>query len=133
MSNNHYNKAHSFSGISEVTVREANGADTRALERLAQLDSSTVPAAPVIVAVLGGEIRAAASMRDGTAIADPFRPTAGLVAMLRMRAGYPVEVAGSPIKAIGRSFGGRSSRDPRVPAPSAPAVPGIPTAPGHAA
>lgn len=133
MSNNHYNNVHSASGISEVTVREANGADARALERLAQLDSSTVPAAPVIVAVLGDEIRAAASMRDGAAIADPFRPTAGLVAMLRMRAGYPVEVAGSPIKAVGRSLAGRSRRDPRVPAPSAPSVPGMPTAPRQAA
>lgn len=130
MSNNDYNQVQGSSGISEVTVREANGADARALVRLAQLDSSTVPATPVIVAEVGGEIRAAASMRDGVAIADPFRPTAGLVAMLRMRAGYAVEGAESPVWALGRSA---SSRDPRVPVPSAPSVPGLPTAPGHAA
>ena len=68
-----------------VTLRLGTAADGRALRRLAALDSSEVPAAPVIVAEVGGELRAALSLIDRTVIADPFHPTAELVKRLVKR------------------------------------------------
>jgi hypothetical protein len=70
-----------------VVIRLAVAADVPALDRLAQLDSApAVPHAPVLVAESDGELRAARSLVDGRSIADPFRPTAGLLALLETRA-----------------------------------------------
>jgi hypothetical protein len=69
--------------VTAVTIREASADDAEALRRLAQLDSSPVPATPVLVAEADGRLRAALSIEDGTAIADPFHPSAGLVSLLR--------------------------------------------------
>ena len=57
-----------------------------ALERLAQLDSRHAPRGAVLVAEVGGELWAAISIDDRRAIADPFRPTGELVALLEERA-----------------------------------------------
>jgi hypothetical protein len=69
-----------------VTLRPAFPDDDCALARLASLDSATPPTPPVLLAEVGGEIRAALSLTDGTVVADPFHATAGLVALLRTRA-----------------------------------------------
>jgi hypothetical protein len=69
-----------------LTIRPATPADAGALRRLAALDSSAVPAEPVLVAEIGGELHAAVSIADGTVVADPFRRTAGTVAVLRVHA-----------------------------------------------
>ena len=69
-----------------VTIRYGAERDNRALARLAALDSSAIPPEPLLVAEVGGELRAAYSLRDGSAVADPFRPTAHLVALLGTRA-----------------------------------------------
>jgi hypothetical protein len=70
-----------------VTIRMAVPADSEALDCLAQLDSAPPPApVPMLVAEVGGELRAALPLRGGRAIADPFRPTADLVAILTERA-----------------------------------------------
>jgi hypothetical protein len=69
-----------------VTIRYGSDRDARALARLAGLDSSPVPPEPVLVAEVGGELRAAYSLRDGSAVADPFSPTAHLLALLGTRA-----------------------------------------------
>jgi hypothetical protein len=54
---------------------------------LAQLDSAPAPKpVPTLVAEVGGELRAALPLDGGRAIADPFRPTAELVAILAERA-----------------------------------------------
>lgn len=70
-----------------LTIRMAVPADAVALRRLAQLDS-TPPPEPVamLVAEVGGELRAALSLDGGPAIANPFQRTGGLVAMLVARA-----------------------------------------------
>lgn len=70
----------------EVTIRAATAADQRSLERLAQLDSGSVPRGYVLVAELGGELRAALPVSGGPAIADPFAPTAPLTELLEVRA-----------------------------------------------
>jgi hypothetical protein len=65
----------------------AVSADAEALRRLAQLDSAPAPApVPILVAEVGGELRAALPLHGGPAIADPYRPTVGLVALLAERA-----------------------------------------------
>ncbi|HET6546836.1 MAG TPA: hypothetical protein VFG79_00175 [Solirubrobacter sp.] len=69
-----------------LTIRHSTAADDRALDRLAALDSSTAPAAPVLLAEVDGRLIAAVSARDGRAIADPFTRSAEAVALLRRRA-----------------------------------------------
>jgi hypothetical protein len=71
-----------------VVVREAADSDRQALSTLAQLDSARVPAEPLIVAEVGGELRAAVSIEDGSVIADPFHHTAELVALAELRAAH---------------------------------------------
>ena len=68
-----------------LTLRFAFPDDERALRRLAALDSAAVPPTPALVAEVGGELRAALSLSDGSAIADPFHFTQELTALLRAR------------------------------------------------
>ncbi|MCW2986630.1 MAG: hypothetical protein JWR63_4200, partial [Conexibacter sp.] len=69
-----------------VTIRPAFPDDAHALARLAALDSSRLPTGPLLLAEIDGEPWAAVALRNGRAIADPFRPTAALVDLLRRRA-----------------------------------------------
>jgi hypothetical protein len=69
-----------------LTVRLATNADRPALERLAQLDETTAPAAPVLVGVVMQRPVAALSLCDGSVIADPFTPTRDLVELMSLRA-----------------------------------------------
>src|SRR5205085_10221270 len=66
-----------------ITIRPASARDALALTRLAALDSAPIPPAPVLLVEVDGELRAAVSGQDLTAVADPFRQTAGLVALAR--------------------------------------------------
>jgi len=68
-----------------VTVRLAEAADRAALERLAGRDNNPVPTGEVLLAAVDGEVRAALSLDSATVVADPFRPTAELVELLRLR------------------------------------------------
>jgi hypothetical protein len=69
-----------------VLIRAARGSDGAALSRLAGLDSSAVPAGSLLLAEADGELVAARSLSTGAAIADPFRPTADVLALLALRA-----------------------------------------------
>jgi hypothetical protein len=71
---------------SQIMIRPAYADDQRALHRLAALDSAAVPASPLLVAEVDGELVAALSLHDRVAVADPFRPTADIVALLRAHA-----------------------------------------------
>ena len=55
-----------------ITLRGASPDDQTALRRLAALDSASLPSAPVMIGEVDGELRAAVSIADSTAIADPF-------------------------------------------------------------
>jgi hypothetical protein len=68
-----------------LRIRQARPADAAALERLAALDSSQVPAGDVLLAEVGDELWAAYSLDDGEHIADPLRPSANAVLMLAQR------------------------------------------------
>ena len=70
-----------------VVLRRASHHDAAALTRLAQLDSAPRPSGEMLVAELDEQIVAAVPFDGGRAIADPFRPTAELVELLRAQAG----------------------------------------------
>jgi hypothetical protein len=124
MSNNHSNNLeHEI--VEGIVIREATAADRAALTHLAELDSSRAPAAPVLIAESGGELRAAISTVDGQLIADPWHVTADLVEVLGIRAGLRPHLNGSRLRSLGRSRWGRKARQ-RAPRPSSPSVPGLP-------
>jgi hypothetical protein len=68
-----------------VTIRRAHPEEPGVI-RIAALDSSSVPVAPLLVAEVGGHVRAALSLEDGRSIADPFHPTRDLMDLLRAHA-----------------------------------------------
>src|SRR5687767_14756500 len=71
----------------DVTIRIAAGDEWDAVDRLADRDSAPPPPREaLLVAEVGGEMRAAVSVRNGYAIADPFRRSREHVALLRARA-----------------------------------------------
>jgi hypothetical protein len=69
-----------------ITIRAAGEADSPALARLQQLDGHRLPGGPRLIAEVGGRPVAAAEIRTGSTVADPFSPSAGLVSLLRLRA-----------------------------------------------
>ena len=70
-----------------VVLRVAGAPDDRALRDLAALDSAHLGPGPHLVAEVGGELRAAVSLSDGSSVADPFHATAAYVELLHARAG----------------------------------------------
>jgi len=76
----------SMSPASTIVIRRAVTGDIAGLARLATLDSARPLTGEILVAEHDGTARAALSLHDGRAIADPFLPTAGDVALLRTRA-----------------------------------------------
>ena len=71
---------------SPLTIRRADIADSGALAHLAALDSSDPPRGDTLVAEVARELWAAVEIESGSAVADPFRPSADLVELLRFRA-----------------------------------------------
>jgi hypothetical protein len=80
-----------------ITIRPALPGDARALAGLADLDSAPVPAGTLLVAEADGQLRAALSISDGAAIADPFHPTAATLQLLAARA---AQLRGRPRRRI---------------------------------
>jgi hypothetical protein len=68
------------------TIRIATAHDDEALGRLAALDSKAPLEGTVLVGETAGTPAAAISLSSGRAVADPFVPTAHLLATLRVRA-----------------------------------------------
>lgn len=69
-----------------IVIRRSRAGDHSAVARLARLDSKPVPAGPLLVAEVDGELEAALPVLGGPAVANPFRPTAHLVSLLALRA-----------------------------------------------
>jgi hypothetical protein len=76
----------SMTSTASLTLRPAAADDAPWLERLAALDSRSLPAGPLLVAERDGQLVAAVSEPTLEAIADPFEPTADAVALLRRQA-----------------------------------------------
>lgn len=70
---------------SPISFRLATSADSRALTHLAGLDSAPALTGIVLMAERDGELVAAIALGSGTAIANPFRPTADVMAMLALQ------------------------------------------------
>ena len=83
----------------EITIRHAGPADAPALRRLAALDSAPVPDGALLVAEVGGAVRAALSLPTGDHIAAP--------ALAR---GELVELLAALAKSIRRAPAGRGER-----------------------
>ena len=97
-----------------ITIRPAAAHDAPRLAALAILDSAALPAGPVVVAEVDGELRAAVSQADGRAIADPFHPTLDLVELLRARIAQPHRRtrAGGVLATLSAARRDRSARGP---------------------
>ena len=69
-----------------ITITHSTEADADEVRRLALLDDRRPPEGPALLAYAGGELLAAVGLVDGRAVADPFRPTADIVDLLRFQA-----------------------------------------------
>jgi hypothetical protein len=69
-----------------ITVRRSVSADRSELDRLAALDSASPVRGPALVAEADSRMLAALPLGSGRPIADPFEPTAEIVALLELRA-----------------------------------------------
>ena len=72
--------------MTDITVRRSVSGDRSKLERLAALDSARPPTGPALVAEADSRMIAAVPLGSGRPIADPFEPTAAIVALLELRA-----------------------------------------------
>jgi hypothetical protein len=69
-----------------ISVRLAADGDDVRLARLAELSGAVRPAGLWLVAEVDGQLWAALPLAGGDALADPFRPTAEVQALLALRA-----------------------------------------------
>ena len=65
-----------------VLLRRAVADDGMALARLQQLDGRSLPTGERVVAQIDGELVAAAHVPSGVSVADPFRPSAAIAALV---------------------------------------------------
>ena len=72
--------------MTDITVRRSVAGDIGELERLATLDNARPPTGPALVAEADSRMIAALPLGSGRPIADPFEPTAPIVALLELRA-----------------------------------------------
>jgi hypothetical protein len=77
--------ARQVGGRSEIAIRSARPADVDEIRRLALLVDRAVPAEPVLLAESDGTVVVALSTTTGEVVTDPFRATADLVELLRLR------------------------------------------------
>ena len=68
-----------------IIIRHAHPGDQRAITRLAALDDRVAPAGDSLLAFVDGDL-AVARASNGYSIADPFRRTAELQELVKLRA-----------------------------------------------
>lgn len=90
-------------GYDSVAVRLAGPEDEGAIRRIASLDARKAPEGRVLVAEADGEIIAALAIDGGHAVADPFRWTSDVVALMEMRAEQLAAADQAAVPAIGRA------------------------------
>jgi hypothetical protein len=73
-------------GYDSVAVRLAHAEDEEAIRRIAALDGKKAPEGRILVAEADHEVIAALAINGGHAVADPFRWTSDVVALMEMRA-----------------------------------------------
>jgi hypothetical protein len=67
-------------------IRTSTPSDATAIRRLALLDDRPTPRGRSLLGFVDGELAAAKPLSRGETVADPFRRTADLVALLELRA-----------------------------------------------
>lgn len=85
--------ARQVGGRNEIAIRSARPADAAEIRRLASLVDRAVPADPVLVAESDGSVVAALSTSSEEVVSDPFRVTADLVELLRLRSAQLSDLA----------------------------------------
>ena len=75
-----------MTSTTSITLRPAAAADAPWLERLAALDSRTLPEGDLVVAERDGNLVAAVAEETLEAVADPFQRTDDVVTLLRRHA-----------------------------------------------
>jgi hypothetical protein len=101
-----------------ITIRHAKPGDGADLRRLAGRDSAKLPQGPMLVALVGDQLRAAVPVGGGEAIADPFHPTAEIVRLLTARAEQMrLGAAHGPRGGLRRLLGGGRRRPALAPQP----------------
>jgi hypothetical protein len=95
-----------------LVIRLARADDAVAVSRLAALDSQRAPAGALLLAEMAGELWAALPLDGGPALADPFRPAAEVVDLLRVRAAQLRQSGPAPASAarLPRLLGGLTAR-----------------------
>ena len=83
----HHNGNGNGNGDRELVIRRLASRDEDALRIVAERDTTRAPDGEVVGAEKDGRLLAAISLDSGDVIADPFHPTADVVALLRVRAG----------------------------------------------
>jgi hypothetical protein len=90
-------------GYDSVAVRLAGPEDESAIRRIASLDGKKAPEGRVLVAEADREIIAALAIEGSAAVADPFRWTSDVVALMEMRAEQLAAAGQVAAPAAGRS------------------------------
>ena len=80
-----HNRVAGYRRSPALTIRWATPADAPNLAILAELDDARVPPPPVLLAFVGDELWVALSLRTGTVIRDPFRPSADVANLVHDR------------------------------------------------
>jgi hypothetical protein len=78
-----------------VALRLCSVHDDPALERLGVLEGRSVPNGRFVLAEVNGIVVAALPLAGGEPFADPFRPTAHLLPLLRLRASQLEQATGT--------------------------------------
>lgn len=73
-----------MTSTSTIVLQHATDDQDAALREISQLDSARTVTRPAVMAVVDGRLLAAASLRDGRIVADPFAETEDAVKLLRM-------------------------------------------------
>ena len=85
-----------------VTIRRVTPDDWPAVERLAQLEGRPPLRDEALLAEVGDQVLAVHSLRYGTTLADPFRPTTELVSLLKARARHASRPGAAIVKPVRR-------------------------------
>jgi len=102
-------QAHTNRHAEGITIRLALPGDHGDLRTLAERDSRDLPAGSMLVAVVGGRIRAAAPVSGEEPISDPFSRADEFVALLAARVDQLRGRGGRGLRArIGRALGSRT-------------------------
>jgi hypothetical protein len=80
-----YHRTPKRSESGSIVIRPARPTDEGAVRLVAQRDSRVAPEGELLIADVGGEVRAAISLTTGEVVADPFQRTEELVRVLALR------------------------------------------------